>query len=237
MKKRNILRNIKQISIITLTLVFLGGRVMASASGITYSSNDAVMLNYNSYNMKSKGVVNYKNGTTVSDAADVKNIAASVNDAIATVSIGKKLLVDTFNLGNVSSFVDIKNALQTKITDSYNSGYAVGKLEGKKIVNLGSGTQFDVSGYEGYQSFTASNFIVETTSMNNGGGSGWRFNAESYGLGLSGSALGKNYNASSGILSVTGLTAYAYVNGDGSGSWQHRASTSAGSSFVVYLVY
>lgn len=31
---------------------------------------------------------------------------------------------------------------------------------GAKVVNLGSGTSFDVSGYSGYKSFTNDNFIV-----------------------------------------------------------------------------
>lgn len=72
----------------------------------------------------------------------------------------------------------------------------------KYIVDLGSGTTFDVSGYEGYQNFTISNFIVSVDSAS----STWTGYGDT-GTNSCSATVIKNYNASSGILTLSGLSA------------------------------
>lgn len=77
-----------------------------------------------------------------------------------------------------------------------------------RVVNLGEGTRFEVSGYSGYQSFTEDNFIVELVSV---GASG--VTKVSVGLSGGGSAAAefaapsfeptKVYDAEKGVLTVS----------------------------------
>lgn len=76
-------------------------------------------------------------------------------------------------------------------------------LENSKPVNLGTGTSFDVSSYEGYRNFTVDNFIIGALSGNNGV-SGYS-TANSAGK-VEGFLLQKNYDAESGTLTISGNT-------------------------------
>ena len=77
------------------------------------------------------------------------------------------------------------------------------------MVDLGTGTSFNVSSYPGYQSFTIDNFIISTISISSAGPSrsysGWSC-TNSPNISLEGSTLTKNYNSSTGILSLSGMS-------------------------------
>lgn len=72
----------------------------------------------------------------------------------------------------------------------------------KYIVDLGSGTTFDVTGYEGYRNFTISNFIVSVVSAS----STWKGYGDTGTNNCSVTVI-KNYNAATGKLTLSGLSA------------------------------
>lgn len=96
---------------------------------------------------------------------------------------------------------------------------AVTKKLGSTIVDLGTGTSFNVSSYSNFRNFTADNFIIE--AINDSGGS-TTSHANNYsgiasGTVAAGYAFAKNYNASSGILTAYGSLTCSY-NRDGGAS-------------------
>ena len=95
---------------------------------------------------------------------------------------------------------------------------------GAQVFDLGTGTNFNVSDIPGYQNLTADNFIVCSASCS---GSAVEFHS----CGAT-AAHGKTYNASTGILSITGGTASA--SGSGSSSTCRLSLTL--SAPRVYLV-
>ena len=77
----------------------------------------------------------------------------------------------------------------------------------KNIVDLGIGTEFDVSEYYGYETFTADNFVTYMQSMS-GGASGSNTYGDAGGCSCGfGATIAKNYNPSTGKLTITGVTA------------------------------
>lgn len=68
-----------------------------------------------------------------------------------------------------------------------------------KIINLGTGTSFDVSNYEGFNNFTKDNFImsVEELSTTNGGSGNDKSRCEV--------TISKSYNAQTGILTCSAV--------------------------------
>ena len=85
-----------------------------------------------------------------------------------------------------------------------------------KLINLGTGTSFNVSGYEGYESFTIDNFIVGVTSGNAPiGGSSKHTCRPSAG----GFTISKSYDSLNGILTIKGYTQTCGTRDDSSNSW------------------
>ena len=74
------------------------------------------------------------------------------------------------NVNNTYRYVNAANVYAKGVADA-----SSGK---KNFVDLGVGTSFNVTGYSGYQNFTAANFIVET-SANGYSGSSWSSGGES----------------------------------------------------------
>ncbi len=105
-----------------------------------------------------------------------------------------------------------------------------------KIINLGTGTSFNVSSYNGYQKFTNSNFFIIPESIGNfsiadtqmGGGSA---NTTSITLPIS-----KSYNAQNGVLTCSAqlnLSFYVRYSSGSGGSFSKSASVTC----RAYLVY
>lgn len=125
---------------------------------------------------------------------DTTTVSGFVADARIVKQHGDEIDGINSNLQEVGMTAEEKKQLQ-EIYDRIVT-YA------KYIVDLGSGTTFDVSGYEGYQNFTISNFIVSVDSAS----STWTGYGDT-GTNSCSATVIKNYNASSGILTLSGLSA------------------------------
>ncbi|MBO5478232.1 MAG: hypothetical protein J6A04_00650 [Clostridia bacterium] len=118
----------------------------------------------------------------------------------------------------------------------YNAGYDVGKTA-NQIVYLGTGTSFDVSSYTGFENFTSENFIVgglsapDTLTSRYTTGAG---NVEDRAA-ARGFSIQKNYNNTTGILTLSGTsqTVQIHKNSSGYSSW---AATSQNITCFAYLV-
>ena len=97
---------------------------------------------------------------------------------------------------------------------------------GKRVVGLGTGTSFNVTGYTGYQNFTVDNFFISTLNYANGlattsmptGDCNWSTDIQFI----------KSYDASTGILTCYGKS-HADVNGS--------RGVTAICSLNAYLIY
>lgn len=113
---------------------------------------------------------------------------------------------------------------------------------GKKIIDLGTNTTFNVSGYHGYQSFTVSkNFIIcakagsYSQSQNMGGQNTVQNISPSANCSIS---VQTNYNASTGILTakeVVNISASCSMYRDGNFSKSTPVKT-INNAVHVYLV-
>ena len=117
------------------------------------------------------------------------------------------------------------------VNNAYTNGYNEGSNVGKRIINLGNGTSFDVSNYSGYKNFTIDNFIVGIYSGNVTQTSHQEFNQSGK---ASGFTLTKNYDASNGVLSLGGTSQEIYA-------WDMmnypRATKTQTFTCFAYLVY
>ena len=110
------------------------------------------------------------------------------------------------------------------------------------LVDLGTGTSFNVSSYPGYQNFTTNNFFVSTiTSVSGSAGNGLYYSGSDSHIsgsysGSSSTGLVKSYNASTGIMSM-----YINLSGSASGHCSYSGSQSSNYSQTgtvhAYLVY
>ena len=102
-----------------------------------------------------------------------------------------------------------------------------------KSISLGTGTTFDVTSYENYESFTSDNFIVELKSVKSANTTS--INSESGGNVLDASAIfggitvKKTYDATTGTLKITPTTARLTV--------QNSARNAAATAKIEYNVY
>ena len=104
--------------------------------------------------------------------------------------------------------------------------------EGKRVVNLGTGTSFNVSSYEGYKNFTANNFIVGASKGNSPVGSASKHTCRPKAGGFT---ISKTYTASTGVLKITGNTQTAGTIDDTSDSWLQTVSQTM--TCFAYLIY
>ena len=103
---------------------------------------------------------------------------------------------------------------------------------GIKLINLGEGQTFDVSGYDGYGDFTVDNFICEPVARSN---IGWGSATEGYNRYVPAARgrafITKTYNASTGVLSSR-LEAHAQVRDD---TWRSDARSQT-TNVRAYLI-
>ncbi len=111
-----------------------------------------------------------------------------------------------------ASITDINNATGYKYTQSqydenYNNGYNAGSNGKVGLIELGTGTSFDVKTvYSDYASLTASNFICQVVSVStNGSQTSNDANNSSYSGGFNLTPT-INYNASTGVATVGGTS-------------------------------
>lgn len=107
-------------------------------------------------------------------------------------------------------------------SDNYTNEY-VEQNNCKRIVYLGSGSSYDLSSYDGYTSFTNSNFIVGITSGGIGCDTYMAGNGNRYSY-----SVNPSYNSSTGKLTIS-------VGGSSSASSCAFYSFSA--NYNVYLIY
>ena len=100
---------------------------------------------------------------------------------------------------------------------------------GTQVFYLGTGTSFDVSNVPGYQNLTADNFIVGANRMSVSGGGRCPYRDDISMSVYGGGTISKSYNASSGILTINGVSGGASVNNGG-------PSSSFSLSYFAYLV-
>ncbi len=130
----------------------------------------------------------------------------------------------------------------TTVEEALNELYA--KSESGKVIDLGTGTSFDVSSVTGYRNFTADNFIITAVPASTSKNISYA-SSNGYASGSSNSSAScsvtKTYNATTGILtanqiigiSVSGTTrSGGSVPFSGSGSGTNSATTAV----HVYLV-
>ena len=138
------------------------------------------------------------------------------------------------NISGIRTYVGADGKLH--FTDAGGADTALPFNNAVKIINLGTGTSFNVSSQKGYQKFTKDNFFVIPESFGNfsiadtqmGGGS-----ANTTGISL---PINKSYNAQTGQFTCSAqlnLSFYVrYSNGSG-GSFGKNASVTC----RVYLAY
>lgn len=97
------------------------------------------------------------------------------------------------------------------------------------LYDLGTGSSFDVSGYEGFENFTVNDFLVREFN----GWTGWRGfdsgnNKEMY---FTSNTFTRNYNSKTGVFTISQSLNYHFGGGTASG---HTNIT--GGTFRVYLI-
>lgn len=88
--------------------------------------------------------------------------------------------------------------------DTFYAGTKVlqtGTFDGWLVVDLGTGTSFNVSGYPGYESFTAANFIIEPIAHTQKKGDYTINDGNSYWAQTT-TTITKSYNATTGVLTA-----------------------------------
>lgn len=88
--------------------------------------------------------------------------------------------------------------------DTFYAGSKVlqtGTFDGWLVVLLGTGTSFNVSGYPGYKSFTADNFIIEPIAHSQTQGN-YNINDNNSYYAKTVTSITKTYNASTGVLTA-----------------------------------
>lgn len=119
----------------------------------------------------------------------------------------------------------------TEIADAINSC--------NQVLYLGTGTSFDLSGYVGYENFTAENFIIEPVSLSGSANAyvspdPYIMEDNSTSASYSGN-LSKQYNSSTGTL-----TCSLSASGSHEHTWGEHELTASGNakvaSFKAYLI-
>ncbi len=102
------------------------------------------------------------------------------------------------------------------------------------VYYLGTGTSFNVSSKfpNDYQKFTSANFIVSVSGISNGGTDFFRYNEDVRMLAGS-SGISKNYNPSTGILTISGISYTAYHDRRGIGNVQGFGVSCTVSAYLV----
>lgn len=137
------------------------------------------------------------------------------------------------SLGGISFGVDSEgNYGYYKYDETAGADTLVPFKSGKQVVYLGAGTSFNVSSYEGYQNFTTDNFIVGANSGHSSQGASGKYTCNPK---IEGFTISKSYNASSGVLSITGNYQTAGTVYTNSGSWCQTVTQTM--SCFAYLVY
>lgn len=113
-------------------------------------------------------------GTMVSRAAQTNAVSIGANGGNVFFRIPQGGYVSNASTGYpeiVASVSDINNATGYKYTQAqydanYNTGYTAGKSS-SSVVDLGTGTEFDVSNMANFKSFTINNFVIsEVNTLN-----------------------------------------------------------------------
>ena len=98
-----------------------------------------------------------------------------------------------------------------------------------QVYYLGTGTSFDVSGIPGYQNLTKDNFIVGASAMSVSGGGGVAYRDDLSMSVAGGGSISKSYDASKGVLTISGVSGSAAVAYSASGHFSL-------SNYFAYLI-
>lgn len=128
-------------------------------------------------------------------------VETNVNDAINSLYDMKQELENIKSVGDATA-ADIKSGKTAVVQGTKITGTLSGT---SNVIYLGTGVSFNVSNVAGYQNFTAANFIVGVTAIGNLDARARTNNEHRYVTTLvTGFSLSKSYNASTGVLTVSG---------------------------------
>lgn len=100
---------------------------------------------------------------------------------------------------------------------------------GGLVYYLGTGTSFDVSHIPGYKNLNEDNFIVGASAMRVSGGGGVACRDDLSMSVIGGGSISKSYDASKGVLTISGVSGSAVVAYSASGRFDL-------SNYFAYLV-
>ncbi len=171
-----------------------------------------------------------------------EQLTSSGNDYIKTSEHLAQMEGSETELANFKSAIAsaiTTNGVATAPTDTLDTMVSnIASISKTRIIKLGQGTSFNVSGYEGYQNFTTANFLIESScgnvSSTNTSGYTWGIQGTYNGLRFS-----KSYNKDTGALKITvsAPSLSMMINqGDDTpgGIWK---AYNPSYSYNVYLVY
>ena len=124
----------------------------------------------------------------------------------------------------------------TAYNNGYNEGYEKGKKDGTTLIDLGTGTSFNVSSYEGYQNFTTSNFLIVPSASASASASNVIRPLYTYVSSMSvntSASIVSSYNSSTGVFSCYIRTSASTGYATSSGS---PPSASANGNVHAYLI-
>ena len=101
------------------------------------------------------------------------------------------------------------------------------------VINLGTGTSFDVSSYSGYKNFTIDNFIAGISSLPAHQTDHSEQEDHTYSR-VTGLSIQKSYNANTGVLTLSGYTEN-HILADTQGDLSTKTYTRTATCFA-YLI-
>ena len=135
----------------------------------------------------------------------IHQINSNIEALKKSVADGKALIASAITNKGVSTSAD---ATFQQMANSINNA-------GGKIIYLGTGTSYNVAHIAGYQRFTANNFMVCFTGVNNFDQENMNKNYSSKqinnaGFGIAGLTFNQSYNASNGAFTVSKSVKFRY---------------------------
>lgn len=147
---------------------------------------------------RSEGTVS-EEGSAFS-AANMNDLEQRIGDGFDDVN--KNITITNTNLAKVKTYVGTDGKLH--FINSAGADTVLPFNRGATVVYLGTGYSFNVTGYSGWQSFTADNFIVGALSGPASQSSGHgEYNTYAK---IDGFSITKSYNKSNGVLTVGGYS-------------------------------
>lgn len=148
------------------------------------------------------------------DSDKLKKVAYGI---ILGILLGSGLVYAVNYVANDISYTPDSSWEVNNVNDALDDLYKI-QTNSQKIIFLGSGTSFDLTSYEGYKTFTNDDFIVGVVSASATNASADGYDDNKYYGRASGFSISKNYDPSTGILTITGASQNITTNWSGNGT-------------------